>query len=376
MDHVLVRYGEIGTKSNYVRKRMRQVLRQRVEDKLEYEDVNYEQVSEDFDRIIIETDQPKKSVENLKNIPGIKTLSPCIKTENHIEKLCQSVEKLEFRETFGVRCNTRNTDISSQEVERKLGSHISERFNLEVDLDNPDTWVRVELKTDEAFVFSEKIEGPDGFPVGTQSKMAALISGGIDSPVAAYQMMSRGVDIIPIYFYNKPYSAEDHLLRFESVVNELETFHLSKQWHYYIVDMEHVNRKLEELGKGRMVLHRAVMFRIAEKIAEKEDLKGIITGESLGQKSTQTAENLKVTTSEIDFPVYRPLLDWDKNSITQRSRKLGFFELSSIDSACSTISPDNPSTSIQKEEFNRLKDEIDFDQIISVVEENIEKRKI
>lgn len=368
MDYLLVRFGEIGTKSSYVRSKMVDVLRQRVEDCLDYEEADYSSVRHDSGRIVAEVDSAEKIAENVAELPGVKTVSPAWRTqlEQDFNGIKQVIQELDFTgKTFGVRCRRAGKhDFDSPEVERKLGAFIANKKGLEVDLENPDTWVRIEIRDNSVYVYSKKIEGPGGFPVGTQDSLAALVSGGIDSPVAAYEVMARGSDITPIYFYNKPISAEDHLMRFEQVISEMKKFHPSKNWEYYVVDMEEINEELMKVEKGRMVLHRVIMFQIAERIAENEGLKGIVTGESLGQKSTQTVVNLKLTSSKTNLPIHRPLLTRNKNDITEKSRYLGFFEYAEINSACQTLAPEEPSTALNEEKYSDLADEVDIDKLV------------
>ena len=377
MNHILVRYGEIGTKTGKARSRMQQVLRQRVADKLEHEEINFRKVSSQPGRIIVETETFEKAAEKLELVPGISSIYPALKTEADIEKIKQVTEKFEVGETFGVDANTVFTDIPSQEIKQEVGAYVDDEREASVDLDYPDTWIEVEVRDEDAYVSSEKIEGVGGLPAGVQGNYAALISGGIDSPVAAYQMMKRGADITPIYFYNKPIAAVDHLARFEEVIEKLKQYHPGKKWEYFVVDMEEVNEKLlEEVEKGRMVLHRKIMFRVAEMIAEDERLKGIVTGESLGQKSSQTAQNLEMTTRGIQKPLMRPLLTFNKNQITEKARRIGTFELAEINSACQTLSPENPATELKEDQLRQLEEKVEIDELVEKALENTEKKEL
>lgn len=365
MDNVLVRYSSIGTKSRVVQTKMRRILRQRVEDRLDYEGIEYEKVFAISGRVIAVTPEAGIAADAISELPGVASVSPSIKTGASIEEMKEAAERFEYGETFGVDANRAGDhEFSSPDIKRELGSHIEEFSGAGVDLDNPGTLLEVDVRGDEAYVFSERIQGPGGLPVGSQESFAALISGGIDSPVAAYQMMVRGVDIIPVYFYNKPVAAEDHLLRFQAAVNKLERFNPAKKWYYYRVDMEEVNEELRQVEKGRMVLHRIIMFRVAERIAEEDGLKGLVTGESLGQKSSQTSTNLEIASREVDLPIYRPLIGLNKNDIVDRAKEIGTFEDSTIDSACSTMAPDSPSTALKPHQLEDLKHKVDLEDLV------------
>lgn len=374
MEHVLVRYSEIATKSRHVKRQMRDVLRQRVEDRLVYEGIGFDRVSSKPGRVIVETKEPREAAAHVSELPGVASASPAIKTEADIDHIGEASEEFDYGDSFGVDAGrTGEHGFTSQDVERELGSHIEGFSGSGVDLDHPDTLLEVDIRHCDAYLFTERYQGPGGLPVGSQDPLLALISGGIDSPVAAYQVMKRGSGITPIYFYNRPIAAEDHLLRFKSALGELERFHPGKQWRYYVVDMGEVNRELMDVGRGRMVLHRIVMFRVAGKLADENGFRGLVTGESLGQKSSQTASNLEMTTSEVEKPVFRPLVGWNKNEIVEVAKRLGTFEVAGIDSACTTLAPESPATSLQCDDLERLKAEVDIDRLVEQASENVER---
>ncbi len=374
MNILVVRFGEIGTKSSHVRRKMIKVLRQRIEDRIENEEIDYNQVSACYSRIIVETCEASEAAEHVSEIPGVSNVSPAYRTEPDIPSIKKEVQKLEIGETFGVDSNrSGRQEFDTQELNTEIGSYIEELTGASVDLDNPATWVEIDVRDKEAYIFKERFEGPDGYPVGTQGSYAALVSGGIDSPVAAYRMMVRGADIVPIYFYNKPVAAEDHLLRFKSSVRELKRYNPSKDWEFYRVDMEEVNETLLGIDRGRMVVHRMVMIKVAEKIAEREGLQGVVTGESLGQKSSQTALNIELTSSTVSKPVLRPLLTESKNSIVEQAKEIDTFEKAEVDSACRSMSPENPATSINEGDLEVLKSKVDVEKMTETALRNSEK---
>lgn len=374
MEHVLVRYSDIGTKSRHVRKQMRQVLRQRVEDRLEYEGTDYNQVSASPGRIVVEAPDPSKIAQDVSELPGVMSASPAIRTEADIGAMKEISEQFDCGESFGIEANRAGDHgFDSQDIKQELGGHFQDFTGAEVDLDNPETRLEVDVREDDAYLFTERYQGPGGLPVGTQEPVAALISGGIDSPVAAHEMMKRGADIFPIYFYNKPIAAEDHLMRFKASLEKLRRFHPGKKWGYYLVDMEEVNRELMEFGRGRMVIHRIVMFRAAEELAKKEGLNGIATGEALGQKSSQTTRNLDLTASQVGGAVFRPLLSWNKEAITERAREIGTYEEAKIASACRSMAPDEPATRLSEKDFKDLMNRLDMDNLVEKAVESAEK---
>lgn len=375
---LLVRYGEIGSKSYNVKKRMVQTLRQRVADRLSYEGIGFRKVSVKDGRVIARGLDASEAAEHISELPGVSTVSPAERCEKDLEAIKQAASGLEVGESFGVETKRSvDTDFDSMDVNREVGSKIESGTGAEVELESPDTWIRVEVREQDAYVFTEKIRGPDGFPAGSSGSLAALVSGGIDSPVAAYEAMTRGAEITPIYFYNKPLAAEDHLLRFEQVIKKLRRFNPSKGWHYFLVDMEKINQELlEEVDRGRMLLHRRVMFEVAEKIAVEEGLQGILTGESIGQKSSQTVSNLSATSGHLSLPVHRPLLTYSKKDIVEKSRELGTYKLSEIDSACRSLSPDQPATAMSAEELSKIQKRFDMEEKVSKAVKDAKKHSV
>ncbi len=374
--HALVRYSEIGTKSNYVKNKMEKVLRQRIVDRLEHEGIDYDKVNILEGRILVQ-ETSEEAAEAISTVPGVASVSPARKTEADIESIKEVVRDLQIGETFGIEPNRAGEhSFSSQDIAREIGSFVEKEHGSSVDLDNPETWLGIDIRYNDVYVFTERYEGTKGYPVGTEDTLAALISGGIDSPVAAYEVMKRGCDVIPIYFYNKPIAAEDHLMRFRASAKKLKKFHPAKKWEAYIVDMEEVNQELLEIERGRMVLHRKIMFQVAEKIAEKEGLKGLVTGESIGQKSSQTPSNLEFTSASTEKPIHRPLLSWNKSRITEEAREIDTFEEASIDSACSTMAPENPATSMKRGELEKLEEEVRIDELVEKAFENAEKTEL
>lgn len=365
MDHVLVRYAEIGTKSEGVQLEMLDRLADRIDERIAYEELDGT-VTQIRGRLLVSTTEPTTVAKRLRTVPGVASTSPVWRTDTTIDAIRDVTDELDVGPSFGVDTNSAGDHgLSSQSVNEAIGAHIEDRTGASVDLDNPSTWVEIDIRESGAYVFTQRFDGPGGFPVGSQTTVAALISGGIDSPVAAYEVMTRGAPVVPVYFYNRPYAAGDHLARFESMLDRLERYHPGGDWSYYRVDMAPVNTALEDVDTGRMLLHRAIMFRTAAHIVEDAGLAGIVTGESIGQKSSQTATNLRLTSNQVDHPVYRPLLTATKAEITGRARELGTYEVSTVDSACRTIAPTNPATALSADRFEELAAAVDLKRLVS-----------
>ncbi|MFB6241799.1 MAG: tRNA uracil 4-sulfurtransferase ThiI [Candidatus Nanosalina sp.] len=363
---LLVRYGEIGTKSEPVRSKMIDNLRQRVEDRLEHEGLEYGKVSVHPGRVIAEgLEDAGEAARKVSETPGVASVSPAKKIESSIEEMKNTAEEVEVSESFGIDASRSGKHgFDSQEVKEEVGEHVRKNTGAEVDLDNLGILIEFEIRGENTYVFTERFKGPDGVPVGSAGKFAALISGGIDSPVAAHEAMERGCDIVPVYFYNVPVAAEDHYLRFRSVCKKLKRFNFSRDWKGFKIDMGEVNEELMEIGRGRMVIHRRLMFRVAEEICEQEGLNGIVTGESLSQKSSQTPQNLEKTSKATDYPVHRPLITHSKNEITEKARELGTFRDAEIASACQSLAPDNPATRLSEPDLEKLERQVGFEDLV------------
>lgn len=373
MNHVLVRYAEVGTKSNRVEDRLLRLLRDRVAERLAHEGVDC-RVEALPGRLLVETDEARPAARAVAELPGVASSSPAVRTAPELAAVESAAERFEVGETFRLDATTAGDHgFSSQKVNEKVGAAVAEGTGAEVDLEGPDTRIEVDVRPEGAFVFTERFDGPGGFPVGSQDPLAALVSGGIDSPVAAYEAMTRGSEVVPVYCYNRPYAAGDHLVRFEAAADRLRRFHPGTDWYYYLVDMETVNERLQSVGSGQMLLHRAVMFRTAERIASDEGLVGLVTGESVGQKSSQTAANLARTSETVDLPVHRPLLTETKATITERARSLGTFEEAQVDSACRSVAPDSPATAMDRGQFDALAAEFDLDDLVETASESVER---
>jgi thiamine biosynthesis protein ThiI len=366
MDHVLVRYSEIGTKSRPVASRMHSRLRDRVAERLAYEGLAPDHVTTVPGRILVATDAAAAAAPALAELPGVASTSPAQRTATKFDAVADATDDLEVDSPFAVRANTAGKQPwTSEELERELGGHVQSRTGADVDLEDPATTVEVDVRDEGAFVFAERHEGPGGFPVGSQEPLVALISGGIDSPVAAYAAMTRGSDIEPVYFYNKPFAAGDHLVRFESALSKLVRMHPAKTWRYHRVDLEPVNEALAAVGTGRMVLHRRVLFRVAEHVAAETGAVGLVTGEAIGQKSSQTAANLALTSAAVETPIHRPLLTVGKDESVRRARALGKFEDAVVDSACRSIAPDHPTPRLGADKLAGLEERVDLDGLVA-----------
>ncbi|MDR2943759.1 MAG: tRNA 4-thiouridine(8) synthase ThiI [Methanosarcinales archaeon] len=337
---VIVRYGELSLKSKGVRDRYEQILKNNIRQMLDYHGVSYSQIRRDFGRIFIHSSDPA-AAEKAALVFGVVSVSPahtCRTEPDAIAALCAELGAgmITDGEKFAVRARrSGNHSFTSNEIARRCGDAIWNKLtetgkSPAVDLTAPDKEIFVEVRQTDSYVYSETIKGPGGFPTGTQGKMVVLLSGGIDSPVAAWLMMKRGVEIIPVFFDNEQYAGP--IVAEKAIENAKLLFSWTpgrKQKIYRIKNSEYMEKMMQTTGsKNICLMCKRFMFRIAGAVMEKEHASGIITGSSLGQVASQTAENMLSETYGLSLPLYHPLLAFDKQEIIDIAQKIGTFRIS------------------------------------------------
>lgn len=352
---VVVRYGEIGTKSRQVRGWMARQLMENLGALLADRGLTGELVRSDA-RILIETTEPEVAAVTAAatDAVGVISASAARRVEPTMDAitaaLADTARECYDGGSFAVDAQrSGGQSFTSEEIERRGGTAvweaIEDRFEPEVDLENPDLTFGVDCRHEEAFVFLGKHPGPGGLPLGSQKPFVALVSGGIDSPVAAYEVMTRGVPIVPVYLDLGEYGGADHRARAISTVGTLARLAPNFEMDVRVVPAgDAVVEIVEHLDRGRMLAFRRYMFRVAEHVAEEAGAVGIVTGEAIGQKSSQTAQNLAVTSAATELPVHRPLVTVDKTEITDRARELGTFTDSTLPAGCNRFAPDRAET--------------------------------
>ena len=276
-------------------------------------------------------------------------------------------------ETFGVRARRadKKHPWTSSELNRDLGARIVERTGKKVDLSNPDLWVELHLLSEEAILLWQKIPGPGGLPVGSAGHAVALISGGIDSPVAAYRVLKRGLELVYVHFHSVPYTSAASQYKVRDLVSHLARHQGPVQ--LYQIPFGEIQQTLvrEAPAEPRIVLYRRFMLRVAEAIAERERCLALITGDSLGQVSSQTLANLDTVGRAVSLPVLRPLIGMDKLEIIDLAEKIGTYETSiePDEDCCSYLMPRRPATWTRPASIEAIENALDVkgmvDQVLS-----------
>jgi len=291
---------------------------------------------------------------------GVVSASPALTVSIEKAQILEALEETAREHydggTFAVdaRRSDKTLPYDSEELAREAGTAIwetvADEFEPEVDLDDPDLTFGVEVREDVAFVYLEHVDGPGGLPLGSQEPVIALVSGGIDSPVAAYEMMKRGSPVIPAYVDLGDYGGIDHEARALETVRILSEYAPNFDMQVYeIPGGETVDLLVGGMEQGRMLSCGAFSIAPPRRWAERVNADGIVTGEAAGQKSSQTVRNLGVTSRATRLPIHRPLLTRDKQYIVAQAREIGTYTDSTMDAGCNRVTPDQVETNARLE---------------------------
>ena len=351
MDSVLVRYHEIALKKGnraYFTELLKRNLLAAVKD------LGAKEIRSLPARLLLtfKNEVPAATlIERMSTVFGVANFSIVERTARDIDALRGRIlESLNGGRFQSFRIETQRGDktfpLTSPEINRQLGAAVQEKSGARVDLENAEFTVTVEILPRDAFFGFNKIAGAGGLPVGSSGRVAALISGGFDSPVAAYRMMQRGCRIIFVHFHSVPYQDKTSQEKVRQLIQLLTRHQFTSR--LYMVPFGEIQRQIVAAVARplRVVLYRRMMLRIAEAIARQEKAKALITGESLGQVASQTLDNMAVIQQAARLPILRPLVGMDKQEIIDQARRIGTFEVSSIpdQDCCQLFVPKHPAT--------------------------------
>ncbi len=255
---------------------------------------------------------------------------------------------------------------NSMEVEQEIGAAVVEQTGKKVQLKDPDLTILIELVPPEAYYSCHRDNGAGGLPTGTGGKIVSLISGGIDSPVAAYRMLKRGCKAVFVHFHGRPYLSRVSEEKVQDIVKLLTSYQLHSRLHLIPFGDIQSQIVVNSPPSVRVVLYRRLMLRIAAKIAEQEEAWGLVTGDSLGQVASQTPENIAVINQATTMPILRPLIGMDKIEITQQAQAIGSFETSiEPDQDCCTLFvPKHPRTRCDLSSILKVEEHLDIPGLI------------
>ncbi|MCE9581645.1 MAG: tRNA 4-thiouridine(8) synthase ThiI [Planctomycetes bacterium] len=283
--------------------------------------------------------------------------------------------------SFACRARRMHKDfaLTSEQINRELGAFVQGLFPAaSVDLDTPDLEIFIEVVNREMLVYFRKEAGPGGLPAGTAGRVVTLLSGGIDSPVAAWRMIRRGCKTNFVHFHSMPFTSQASVDKVRELAQKLEPWQGAYRLHmvpFGEVQQEIVTNSPQEF---RIILYRRFMMRIGEAIARRENAHALITGDSLGQVASQTLTNLETVNAVALLPVLRPLIGMDKQEIIDTARRIGTYDVSALphDDCCSFLMPRSPATACTPDKAAEAEKGLDVDRLVKetlskVVEERV-----
>lgn len=369
-NHILIRYGELSLKGKnrntfikQLKKNMKAALK--TFPALEYD------AQHDRMYIYLNGEDAKQVCDIVSKVFGISSLSLAIKVDSDIEEIKKAcMESLDFSEVKTFKVAARRSDKTfpfiSDQINRMVATEILKNTEWKVNVKNPDVKIIVEVHHDGTYIMTDRIEGAGGFPVGCGGKAMALLSGGIDSPVATYLMMKRGVHIECIHYASPPYTsqaAQDKVLELARLISGYQgeiLVHVVPFTNLQLQIYQHADESYA------ITLMRRMMMRIATGLAEKRHAQAIATGESVGQVASQTLESMQAINNVTTTPIIRPLVTMDKVEIIDIARKIGTFETSILpfEDCCTIFTPKNPVTKPKIEKCERYEKRFDWESMV------------
>lgn len=386
MKNIIIHYHEIalkgGNRKNFELKLLENIKKALLS-------IDYEKIERQWGRIVIvvsEKSDFEKTKRSLSCVFGIANFYEAIEVDSNFEKLNNKV--LEYFEkdyknnnykSFKIESGRvdKKYDLDSPEINKRMGSSIFEKYkDLKVDLNNPEYVLYIDILEDnKALIYSEKINGPGGLPVGTAGKVMSLVSSGFDSPVASYQIMKRGARVVFLHFHSYPQTNKVSLDNVKKIVDILNKYQFKST--LYLIPFLNAQKEIHLKCNPalKVILYRRLMIRIAEKITKEDNVKAIVTGESLGQVASQTLENIQAINEVASLPILRPLIGTNKEDIIDEARKIDTFDISSApdEDCCSLFVPKHPETRAKIEDVLNEEEKINVDRIIDMALEEFEK---
>lgn len=378
---IIIKYGELTTKHDNINFFIK-TLKNNIESSLSGID---NKITYDVGRMFIETDEYDEVVKKLTNTFGIHEINIAYEIDDrsldNISKVL--IELLSDKEFNTFKVVTKRSDksysIKSMDVSRTLGGVVlKNKKNVKVDVNNPELLINVEIRNNKAYLYFEKVEGIGGYPVGTLGKGMLMLSGGIDSPIAGYLAMKRGIRIEGVYFDSPPHTSIDA----KNKVLELASI-LSSYSGYVKLHVIHFTEIQEAIYKYcpkeyMITIMRRMMYRIAEKLAHKNNCKAIINGESVGQVASQTLTSMAAINEVIKMPVLRPVCCYDKIEIIDLAKKIGTYDISirPFQDCCTIFVPEHPVINPEIEKAREYEQAFDFASLINTAVKNDEVIKL
>ncbi|MBO6261595.1 MAG: tRNA 4-thiouridine(8) synthase ThiI [Bacilli bacterium] len=382
-DHIMIRFGELSTKGKNKKDFIR-TLADNVKNALkDWPELSFE-VRYDHIYVGLNNLPYQPVIERLQDVSGIHALSLVYRASKDIEDIKNSalaLMKEENAKTFKVKVKRgdKTYPIISDEITRIVASHVLRNTpDLKVDVHNPEVLLSIEVRQEAAYIFTKTVLGAGGYPLGVGGKTMHMLSGGIDSPVAAYLMMKRGVSIECIHFASPPYTQMGVIYKLEDLLKVLNRYQTRIRLH--IVPFTKIQEAIYDNAPESycITLMRRMMFRLADALAKRRRCPVISSGESIGQVASQTLQSMHVINAVTNTPVIRPLATSDKLEIIKISKKIGTYDISirPYEDCCTIFTPKAPKTMPHQDEVEAFEKKFDYESLIKEALNNIEVKII
>ncbi len=378
---ILVAYGEIALKSRRVRGGLERLLARQIEERLRRGGFPSARALRRFGRIYVEG-VTADAAHTIADVFGVVSAMPAVRTGSELNSIIElavdvTTNKMGDGQSFAVRPNVVGEHpYSSRELAVKVGSAVlgaTGGKGIHVDLSQPDVTLYLEVRDRDAFAYTEIVRGVGGLPYASQGKLVSLFSGGIDSPVAAWLMMRRGVEVLPLLMDQRPHVGESYIDRALSACRAIAEHVPSGELGLHVAPMGEIMSRIMESPEPRLrcVLCKRSMYRIASALAAENDARGIVTGESLGQVASQTLDNLYVLDNAVEVPVIRPIIGMDKVEIEELARRIGTYEITARAVDGCTVVPDRVTTRASLDKVLELEEALGLADLCSRAAEKI-----
>ena len=377
-EFILIRFGELTTKGNNKKDFIRKLAENMKRALSGFEGLTFER-TRDHIYVHLHGNDPDKIEPVLKKVFGIRSFSKALKTENDIDKICDAALLMMKDKTGTFKVITKRAnkkfEIHSEDVNRMVASKLLKAYGpgLHVDVHTPDYPLIVEIRENNTYLMCQTTLGAQGYPVGVAGKGMLMLSGGIDSPVAGYLAMKRGVYIECIHYCSQPYTSEAALNKVRQLARILAPYQGNIALHivpFTDIQLE-IYKHCDE--SYAITMMRRMMYRLAERLALKQDCLAIINGESVGQVASQTLNSMGVINKVVELPVIRPVVTYDKLEIIDISRNIGTYETSiqPFEDCCTIFTPKNPVTKPQASKCEWYENKYDFETLLQQALDNV-----
>ncbi len=382
-DIILIRYGEMTLKKkNY--KQFLQKVNENIKKKCaDLKDLKYFNTDYRF-YIYLNGVDYNEVINRLNTVVGLYSYSLCVSVEPDYDKIALKAIELIKGEisgptTFKVETNRSNKEFpaTSIQISQEVAKRVLPKVDgLKVDVHNPEITLNIDLRSEGTYIFVKEIKGLGGYPSGIQGKGLLMMSGGIDSPVAGFLTIKKGVDLTAIHYYSPPYTSLNALQKVVDLLEKLAVYTSNGKIRLLVVPFTKVQDRIHEKANQiyMVTLMRRAMYKIADKICARDGISIIVNGESIGQVASQTLESMVVVNEVTNKPIIRPVATYDKEEIIAVSRKIGTYDISirPYEDCCTVFVPEHPVIKPDLEKVKIEEEKCDFDDLIEEAVRNIE----